>query len=126
MRDVGALAHADDEGVVAAGTVLVSSVWGSNLTNVNGTLFFTGDNGTSGTELWKSDGTAAGTTLVKDIYPGAYQGAPSSLADVGGVLYFSAADDTTSSADCDTALAAATVSAASCSRLPRSDSTLER
>ena len=37
---------------------------------MNGTLFFTADDGVNGQELWKSDGTAAGTTLVKDIYPG--------------------------------------------------------
>ena len=42
-----------------------------NLTNVNGTLFFTANDGTHGSELWKSDGTAAGTVLVKDINPGA-------------------------------------------------------
>ena len=39
----------------------------SNLTNVNGTLFFTANDGTHGIELWKSDGTAAGTMMVKDI-----------------------------------------------------------
>ncbi len=43
----------------------------AGLTNINGTLFFGVWDGTNGTELWKSDGTAAGTTLVKDIYPGA-------------------------------------------------------
>ena len=42
----------------------------SDLTNVNGTLFFTANDGTHGDELWKSDGTAAGTVLVKDINPG--------------------------------------------------------
>ena len=41
-----------------------------HLTNVNGTLFFTANDGTHGHELWKSDGTAAGTVLVKDIIPG--------------------------------------------------------
>ena len=44
----------------------------SYLTDVNGTLFFAADDGAHGRELWKSDGTAAGTTLVKDIYPAAH------------------------------------------------------
>jgi ELWxxDGT repeat protein len=41
-----------------------------HLTNVNGTLFFIADDGLHGKELWKSDGTEAGTVLVKDIRPG--------------------------------------------------------
>lgn len=41
----------------------------SQLTNLNGTLFFVAT-GLSGREIYKSDGTAGGTTLVKDINPG--------------------------------------------------------
>ncbi len=44
-----------------------------DLTSVGGTLFFSADDGTDGHELWKSDGTAAGTVLVKDIQPGPRQ-----------------------------------------------------
>lgn len=47
-----------------------------NFTNVDGTLFFTADDGTHGIELWKSNGTAEGTTLVKDINPGAGHSVP--------------------------------------------------
>ncbi len=39
----------------------------SELTNVNGTLFFLATMDPNSYELWKSDGTAAGTVLVKDI-----------------------------------------------------------
>jgi len=36
---------------------------------MNGRLFFAADDGMAGLELWTSDGTAAGTTLFKDINP---------------------------------------------------------
>jgi ELWxxDGT repeat protein len=75
-----------------AGTVLVSSLGGSNLTNVNGTLFLVEDDGTHGRELWKSDGTAAGTTLVKDINFGGADSYPGNLTNVNGTLFFTADD----------------------------------
>src|SRR5262249_38132291 len=63
------------------------------LTNVGGTLFFAANDGTHSLELWKSDGTAAGTVLVKDINPSTAFGGGSSpfeLTAVGGTLYFTA------------------------------------
>jgi ELWxxDGT repeat protein len=62
----------------------------------NGTVYFkaAGNTALTDRELWKSDGTALGTVLVKDIYPGTN----TSELDGGtklmlnGILYFSATD----------------------------------
>ena len=41
-----------------------------SLTEFDGTLFFGADDGSNGNELWKSDGTEAGTELVAEINRG--------------------------------------------------------
>lgn len=61
-----------------------------NLTNVNGTLFFTARTPNEGVELWKSDGTTAGTVLVKDTSPGTNSGELAYLTNINGLLYFRA------------------------------------
>src|SRR5262245_24540950 len=58
------------------------------LVNVNGTAFFTADDGVHGRELWKSDGTPEGIVLVKDIGPGSTGSVPGNLTAVGGTLFF--------------------------------------
>jgi trimeric autotransporter adhesin len=64
-----------------------------DLTAVGTTLFFTAEDGTHGRELWKSNGTPAGTLLVKDLdTTGEGSSSPSSLTNVGGFLYFAAND----------------------------------
>ena len=35
-------------------------------------MYFSATDGVAGIELWKSDGTAAGTVMVKDIFSGAF------------------------------------------------------
>ena len=122
LTDVnGILFFAGDDGIhgpelwksdgTVAGTVLVKDIVPNesnsgtvgnytshltNLTNVNGTLFFQARDHVNGTELWKSDGTEAGTVLVKDIYPGTdgssspLNGDPQNLTAVGTILFFTA------------------------------------
>jgi ELWxxDGT repeat protein len=95
----------------ATGTTLVKDIntstsgssygWDAKLTDVSGTLFFTADDGVHGRELWKSDGTASGSTLVKDLFPGGHTGyyyggyypnssSPGQLTNVNGTLFFTA------------------------------------
>ncbi|MEN7551091.1 ELWxxDGT repeat protein [Rapidithrix thailandica] len=59
-------------------------------TELNGFLYFTANDGVHGTELWRTDGTPAGTTLVSDINEGAYGSIPRDLTSHEGKLYFSA------------------------------------
>ncbi|MFO0915590.1 MAG: ELWxxDGT repeat protein [Pirellulales bacterium] len=82
-----------------------SAIWPSSphsLTDVNGTLYFVPNDKDTGQELWRSDGSVAGTTLVKDLYTGSYQGyyghyypnssSPRDLTNVNGTLFFTATD----------------------------------
>jgi ELWxxDGT repeat protein len=59
---------------------------------LDGKALFNGNDGgvTTGEELWTSDGTKAGTKLVKDIRPGATDSRPYPLQRVGDTLYFGA------------------------------------
>lgn len=62
------------------------------LTHVGRVVFFSAADGTRGRELWVSDGTDAGTRLVRDINPGAAGSKPALLTRVGPRLYFTAQD----------------------------------
>jgi ELWxxDGT repeat protein len=61
-------------------------------------LYFAASDGTNGRELWKSDGTEAGTSMVKDINPTGPDDAsfagPKRIDYVNNVLFFVADDGT--------------------------------
>ena len=63
----------------------------TNLTAAGSTVYFVADDGINGTELWKSDGTEAGTTLVADVNPDG-DSAASNLTLIGNNLFFTAND----------------------------------
>ena len=48
--------------------------------------------GGTGQELWKSDGTVGGTSMVKDLRPGIDHGVVGLLAEFNGIVYFSGFD----------------------------------
>ncbi|RFS13754.1 3-coathanger stack domain-containing protein [Emticicia sp. C21] len=61
--------------------------------DINGKLFFLANSGSEGFELWKSDGTSAGTTLVKDFIAGPASPEFSNFQVTGSFLYFSVKDN---------------------------------
>jgi hypothetical protein len=78
-----------------AGLANVGTLAPNHLTNVNGTLFFTANDTTHGSQVWESngaapasDGTDAGTFAVT-TFP-ASKTAVNDLINVGGTLYFTA------------------------------------
>ena len=61
-------------------------------TYMNGRFYFGAQDKTHGVELWQTDGTAAGTGLVKDIYPGPEGSLPNVFGPCGSRVCFFADD----------------------------------
>ena len=78
-----------------AGTSMVKDInprggFGSiPLIGVDGILYFSATDGEHGMELWRTDGTDAGTWMVKDVFPGSHGSRPANLyhgiAAIGGI-----------------------------------------
>ncbi|GAA4334013.1 ELWxxDGT repeat protein [Flaviaesturariibacter amylovorans] len=87
----------------ATGSTLQTGTYYSDaLSSVNysisgNTIYFGGFDAASGNELWKSDGTASGTAMVKDVNPGTANSNPSGFCKVGSVVCFFATDGTAAS-----------------------------
>ncbi len=58
----------------------------------NGMYYFYATESSTGSELWKSDGTAAGTMIVKDVFTGPTSSTPGNIQVINGSLYFRAVD----------------------------------
>lgn len=54
----------------------------------DGKLYFNANNPTYGTELWSTDGTSGGTSLVLDLNPGTASSLPTSLLNFNNKLHF--------------------------------------
>jgi ELWxxDGT repeat protein len=78
-----------------AGSLIAAGIINApdNSVKIKGILYFAADDKIHGVELWKNDGTRAGTVMVKDINPNG-SSYPVCLTDVNGILFFQANDGT--------------------------------
>ncbi|HEX5244753.1 MAG TPA: ELWxxDGT repeat protein, partial [Tepidisphaeraceae bacterium] len=72
----------------------IASSYSVNPVVASGRLFFNANDGVHGNELWTTDGTPAGTTLLKDINPGSGSSSPSEMVAIGNTVFFVANDGT--------------------------------
>lgn len=56
--------------------------------SIDGIVYYTADDVVDGWQVWKTDGTAAGTSMVSDINAAGGGCQPSDLTDYNGTLYF--------------------------------------
>jgi ELWxxDGT repeat protein len=81
------------------GTVLAANVspgtsdsTPANFTNAGGTVFFSASDGSGtsqhGNELWQTNGTLAGTSMVQDLKAGASNGNPTEITVGNGAIFF--------------------------------------
>lgn len=97
LNDVGRELFVIDTSSPAGGVQLVKDInYGggdsspSLFEDMDGELFFSADDGISGMELWKSDGTGAGTVIVSNIAANGSSSWPGHKISVGDTLFFTA------------------------------------
>jgi ELWxxDGT repeat protein len=62
----------------------------TNTWSTDAVIYYTGGDGTTGVELWRTDGTVAGTRLVRDVDPGPPSPELEFLGRAGDFVYFRA------------------------------------
>jgi ELWxxDGT repeat protein len=69
--------------------------------STKGLFFFAADDGVHGYELWRSDGTTAGTNMVKDIYQGDTSSNPENIIVASDLVFFTISVDDCYSSPCE-------------------------
>ncbi|HEX3128905.1 MAG TPA: ELWxxDGT repeat protein, partial [Thermoanaerobaculia bacterium] len=77
---------------IRTGTLPAEWSYQSEFVELGGLAYFRGYDRIHGSELWRTDGTADGTVLVRDLCPGLCSSVPSELTLVGGTVFFRASD----------------------------------
>ena len=75
--------------MLSSGNVTGGGLAPADLTTVGSTIYFAGNDGVHGTQLWASTGTAAGTAMVADIN-GTSTADVTNLINMNGTPYFAA------------------------------------
>lgn len=70
-------------GVMSGGNPLIG-----NITDVGGEAYFPANTAATGNEIWKSDGSPAGTLPATDVNPPTSNSSESNLSAADGVMYF--------------------------------------
>lgn len=74
---------ADNGGILGSG----SPTSPTGMVVYKGKIYFAGKDDAHGVELWVTNGTASGTHMVKDIYPGTFGSEPHQIMVFNGSLY---------------------------------------
>ena len=89
-------AENDLDAIDGTATIEARSAFGPNpteLTNLNGRLYFGATDDAHGNELWMVDGNGANLDRLGDSRLGSGDGNPSKITDVNGRVFFTALDD---------------------------------